>query len=634
MNATLVGLTVAVLMWGACVGAGALVLSRLALLRDLGSAERLGMCFALGFGGMGWIVFFLAAAGMIQTPVLAALVALGLVGLVLLARTPASDTQAPEHVGVALWLLIAGLVFVLACDFCEGLAPPADADSLAYHFALPKQFLAAGHLEFVPRAVDGAVPLLPQMTYLSALGLGGERAMTLWAMVSGWMPALLLYGVCRPHVGRNWALAAALALLTTPAILYGGGSGQVEPRMATMGLAAAVAAGRAVGTRRLAPAGIAGLLSGFIVASKFTGLLFGAVCAAPLIAHRRAPAALVTYGVAAIVAGFQWYGWNYIHSGDPIFPLLFSALHMPDSAIWTKAQDAVFHAIFSAAENPLPHSVFWFFAYPFAATLVPDPTIESGRTGLGSLGLILLPFAILGAWRARNRLASQPLGSLAVVAVGYYVLWWVTASSERVRHLVIVYPMLLACFVVAAARWSSRAGALKPVAAALALTIGLQLGAQTVFAASYLRHLVTGESRDAFLSRSVQRYDVVPWINAKLTQSDRILVMERQLVYLIDVPVFYAHPVDETVIDIGLNAIDPARFWRQLQAQGVTHLLTGSAASSEPYARMSAELAAAGCSRVLATISAGRFVSRTLPGEDRTTSELQIVALDRTACRL
>ena len=101
-----------------------------------------------------------------------------------LLRTPGPDLRPSERADGVFWALLAMLAFVLACDLCEGLAPPADADSLAYHFALPKQFLSAGHLQFVPRAVDGAVPLLPQMTYLVALGLGGERAMTLWTMVS------------------------------------------------------------------------------------------------------------------------------------------------------------------------------------------------------------------------------------------------------------------------------------------------------------------------------------------------------------------------------------------------------------------------------------------------------------------
>ena len=68
-------------------------------------------------------------------------------------------------------------------------APPADADTLAYHFVVPRKFLLDATLNFIPRAIDGAVPLLVQMTYVPALALGGEGAATLWALVSGWAAA-------------------------------------------------------------------------------------------------------------------------------------------------------------------------------------------------------------------------------------------------------------------------------------------------------------------------------------------------------------------------------------------------------------------------------------------------------------
>src|SRR5262245_59736598 len=145
-----------------------------------------------------------------------------------------------------------------------------------------------------------------------------------------------------------------------------------------MGLAAAVAVGRTLATQRVAPSIAAGLLSGFIAASKYTGLLFAAAAAVPLLFRRRWFAVAIGYGLAAAVAGFQWYAWNYAHTGDPVFPLLFQALHLPDSDIWNQAQDAFFHSVFYQVENPLPHDPFWLAVYPFYATLWPGGAIESG----------------------------------------------------------------------------------------------------------------------------------------------------------------------------------------------------------------------------------------------------------------
>ena len=73
--------------------------------------------------------------------------------------------------------MLAGvLALVLIFDLFEALAPPADADTMAYHFAIPKNFLRAGGIYFIPRVTDGAIPLLLHMTFIPPMALGGELA--------------------------------------------------------------------------------------------------------------------------------------------------------------------------------------------------------------------------------------------------------------------------------------------------------------------------------------------------------------------------------------------------------------------------------------------------------------------------
>ena len=38
---------------------------------------------------------------------------------------------------------------------------------------LAKSFMIAGEIVFVPRAMEGAIPLLGKLTYVPVLGLGG-----------------------------------------------------------------------------------------------------------------------------------------------------------------------------------------------------------------------------------------------------------------------------------------------------------------------------------------------------------------------------------------------------------------------------------------------------------------------------
>ena len=624
-----------------------MVLRALGILAPMRRSERLAWSFATGLGALGWLLCFPGIWGAIRPGALAMYCAVLACGLwfIFRPRPEAADTWARPS--ALQWLLIACIGVALVFGLFEGLSPPADADTLAYHFALPKQFLAAGRVEFVPRAGDGAIPMVVHMTYLAALGLGGERALTLWTMVSGWAAAGFLYVICRRHVDRNWSLAAAALFIATPAVVYGAGSGQVEARLALFALGAAIAAADALRTGQTRYAILAGLLAGWFAGGKYTGLLFLPALGCVFFLSRRWLALGVAFSAAALVAGAQWYAWNYMSSGDPVFPVLFRALGLPDSDIWNAVHDAYFRRIYFMAENPIPHTIWNFLAYPFIATFGLVPEIEAGRTGLGPIVLLLAPFAAVAAWRARATLRANPLTAPALSSLVYYTLWFFSGTSERVRHLVPLYPAILLCLTVATARITQRASGLGgPAAAAVGATLAVQLAGHAMFAAPYIWHVASGEPREAFLQRTVSYYAPVPWINAHLTANDRILVDQRQLVYLIDKPVFYGHFLSQAEIDLTDQAPrpDPAKLLRQLTAHGITHLLVSgippepgrAAPDASPPTSAVAALARAGCLRTVATIEANAINSRALAfftGAGQK-SEARIAVIDRANCRL
>ncbi len=51
------------LLFAACLGAGAAVLASVRVLGDFGRGEAVAWSFAAGFGVIGWLVFFTAALG-------------------------------------------------------------------------------------------------------------------------------------------------------------------------------------------------------------------------------------------------------------------------------------------------------------------------------------------------------------------------------------------------------------------------------------------------------------------------------------------------------------------------------------------------------------------------------------------
>ena len=620
----------------AALGLGAFALRILGLDQDITPGERWTLSFAIGFGLLGWLVFPIGIAGLLSAEPLWALLAAGSAGILLLWKDGLPVLKdAPDAIGKAL---LAVLCVILLMDLAEGLAPPADADSLAYHFNWPKRFIAAGEVAFIPQAWTGAVPLLVQMTYIPPLALGGEGALTLWTMAASWAGAALLFVFCRRHVSLNWALAVTLIYLTTPAVVYGGGSGQVEPKMTLFVLAGAWAVARSLRTGRISFALLAGLAAGFFAGAKYMGLLFVAATGLVILFQRdglkQGFGAGLAFGVAAIAAGFQWYTWNAVHTGDPVFPMFFEWLGRDDLDFWSADYNVWFKKTLRLIERDIPRSLWWLVGYPFKATFDPLPLFEARRTGFGPFGMLLLPFAAFGAWAFRDWIRQSRLFIYAIVCALFYVLWFFTGSSQRIRHLLPVLPLFLVVMAVPAVRFAKLKNVRTPLLAAMALVLTLQLAGHGIFSLTYLKYILGNSQRDAFLSRNVFVYGAVPWINANLGPKDRLFVNERQILYYLRVPYFFGSPNVQAKVELRQGRVNPATLYRQLKSVGVTHILhryetePGKGIEQTPWGR----LRDMDCLAPRKKFQLRSFKSRTLPDLNEATVDFEIFKLKDRGC--
>lgn len=606
---------VPVLLVLSCLGFGAGLLRLLGLRDALPPFAHAAMSFALGLGVLGWSVFPLGVAGLLGDGWLWGLVLAGVPGMAWLrwGHTPTSR----ENLDALGWTLLALLASVAVLDLAEGLTPPGDADSLAYHFNAPRLFLEWERIGFILRPLDGSIPYLVQMTYLTALALGGEKAMTLWCALSGWGAGALVYALAREHLDRNGSLMAALVFLTVPAVTYGGGSGQIEVRTALFAMAAAWAAARAVVTGRLSFTVLAGLATGFFIGAKYMGLLFALACGLVLLWQRRWFLHGLVFSLVAVATGAEWYAWNAIHTGDPFFPMFFQWFGRDDLALWTPAQDEYFRTRFMPLDRPIPRTPWNFLLYPFWVTLASPPAIEGAQAGLGPFGLLVLPFALAEVWRKRRSLRGT-LAIYAAIAFLFYAAWFFSGPSQRVRHLLPILPFLLIGFLVAAHRWTEGRSLRRPLIVALAATLALQMVGAALFGLKSLRHLASGEDRETYLRRTISRYAPVPWINDHLDRNDLLLTGDRQLFYFLRIPYLFSSPNTQAAVHMGGDDEDPGRLHRELRSAGITHILmTRRGDARMPYDSPALNrLAASPCLDRLNSFESRRIASRTLGGEN------------------
>ncbi len=609
----MIAILVVLLQTLACLGYGALILRATGVNTELPAAERVTWALGLGTGVVGWLAFPLGIGGQFNGAGYGLLLGPGVIAAAI-ARTWLCETWRefrswqPDRTEAALLSFVAVMT---ALFLASALAPPTDADSLTYHFYVAKDFDRLGRIEFIPRAVDGAVPMLVQLSYVPVYGLGGETAMTLWTFVTGLISALLLFTLARRHLEPAWSLALVALYISVPAYVYGAGSGQVEVRLVAFVMIAAFSLQAAMNTGRLNHVVVCAIAVGFFMGAKYTGLIFALACGIVIVMQRRWLSHGLVLTLVACVVGGQWYLWNAINTGDPVFPMLFETLHARiDYRFWDAAQHRVFVDTYLTLEKVLAPNLLNLIAYPVIATFFDSGGLEASKTGLGPFAILALPFAAAGLWRARGRIGRHPLFVVGALVAVFYVAWFFAGSPQRVRHLLPFYPLVLIVLGVAASSGARSASLASALGLGIAAVLVIQLGGAALFSYSTVMHLIRGESRAAYLERSITGFAAVNWLNTRLGSTDRVLTAQRELSYLLGAPTYFAHPYTQALVRLETPATDTASLARQLSHVSVTYLLlperdfqTGTALQ---------RLVAKGCVRTLETFATRRLASRTL----------------------
>ncbi|MCA3244224.1 MAG: hypothetical protein INF43_02830 [Alphaproteobacteria bacterium] len=527
------------------------------------------------------------------------------------------------HVAGLGWAL-AALLGMALLSLPTALTPPTEADTLAYHFALPQLYGAANGLLFAPVAVTFAGPQFTHMVSTLALALGGEPLLLAHAWLSTLLAGAAMLALARLWLPLHWAAVVGMVFLGTPILTYAFSNGTVELRQAGLMAAAALALALYAQQRRVVPAALFAALLGGVVASKTFGLFLLPPAAAVWfgLAWRRYDATFWRHTAWVAVVGLAvaapWYVSNWWHYGSPVFP---AAWQLFGSPFWSAAQQAFMQQVYLNTELMVPRTMGTFFSYPFTATFA-GAAVDSDRTGLGPflpLSMLAAVLVLAQSWYARR---LTPLAWLLVLALGYYALWFFVGVSGRSRHLLPVYPLLLVGLAVVLHGWWPlfprwvRMG----LVGSVAVVVLAQSGMAVLLNRTAAQALLQGQSRAAYLSTQAAHYGAAELANAQLGPGDKLLVTSlRNTLYYLHVP-YFQNQVEYTQA-IPLATGTPAQVWRALQQGGFDAWLTAQG----PAAPTPLEDAVAGnatlralvaqqCAALVATRPGAFRASRTVVG--------------------
>ncbi len=417
--------------------------------------EQLIFSLGLGFGFNIMLVFGLGLLGGVNQPVAYGLLIVELALLwPFLRKRPLSNplrlisgslkgwwqTARLWEKWLGLWLFGAALATLLIA-----LAPPLAWDALMYHLEGPRQYIAAGRIEHLPRLGQASFPFGMEMLFTWGLLLHGAGLAQSFSWLFGLLGAGAIFLFAqrffqRLENRRQVGLLAAALYLSIPHVwllMTWAYTDLLLSFYALLALYALLLAFERTDAGRYAMLG--GIMAGLACSAKYTAFTagFGVLVAAlaygglkkPRPAWRTLLVVVIGFSGAGALSFAPWLLRNIFFSGNPVAPL-FGGI---------QGWDAEEIGFLNGSGGGVNLDFGVILGRPFEMALLGRDNGLYDAT-VSPLFLALLPLSIWAAWRERTVAALW-------LAVGLTYLGWLagialSAAADHTRLLLPVFPWL------------------------------------------------------------------------------------------------------------------------------------------------------------------------------------------------
>ncbi len=588
----MISLAIWLAMLWICAGAGAGVLKRLRA--DCSAlSEELPFAAAIGLGVLSYAVLAAGLLGYLQVWVgLALLGLLAVAGwrhmLGLAARLPAAlGSLGAPSLGAFFISLFLSVTFLLT--LLGALAPSSDIDydGLVYHLTIPKLYLQAGRIHFIPWLTHSNFPFTLEMLYTLGMLLHGQSAGKLFHFGCGWLTVCAVFAFARRWWGPSAGRLAAAIFAAVPLVIWQMMTAYIELGLALYSFLAVYALARWLEGRKPGWLWVAALMCGWAMGMKMLGgavLIFAVIVL--LWALRGAPdraASARQVLVFALLAGAlaaPWYVKSYLWTGNPVYPFFYGLF---DGRYWTAERAHLYteaQKAFGLGAGPLS-----LLTLPWDLTMRPRWFFDQPQV-VRPFNVYVMVFGPMLLALVPTLLLTGPVGG-----PGRLVLWFALAFTaiwfgltQNGRYLIPILPGLSACAGLAAARLTAKRG-VTAASAALVLLLGLisSLYPSALLAAPATRVSLGLESPSDYLRRRCGSYEVFEQVEKEVPADARILIVgDEPRTFYLDRDCLLANHAE---IFSPEDLASPSALLRTLKHMGITHLLIHESSMRDLTAR-------------------------------------------------
>lgn len=550
--------------------------------------------YALGWGVIACLVLLLGLfGGLYPVGVISILALCFLLGIGKI-RTLWNDLRvfvvslwesAREVLPVPLLLVTKILVaLILLVSLMGTFAPPTNMDALNYHLAIPKLYLQAHKIIFLPTMFYSATPFASEMINSLFVLIKGEVAAQLAQHLFGWALLFALFSFAKSRYGSKGGLLAVAAFLCLSSFIFVFSEPKNDMLVTLLSFLAVWSLLSWNDSGKLSDLALLGAFAGLASGTKLFGLGVAfsllLVLLVLMILKRYRPSKIsisLLIGFASFfLFAFPWYLKSYLWSGNPVYPFFFGVF---GGEYWNEILD---YRVFQLGrESYLPVSFINLIISPWLV-------VNRGEIFLARTGVVFL--AILPGLFLFKRLPQEIkiLGGLSLI---YYLLWFLFLRDARYL-LPIIPPVAIICaFIIL--RLEARSKLLKWV---LMLTIILGLGANLltdlkiqvpklagVFGGAtedeFYRDFKETERRDHTSGRLVNafpEYELSRKANQLLFPDSKLAIFSLDQAfyyYFFDYPYVLALPMRQNLIDFA-SLVSEEDMSKRLGELGITHIAT------------------------------------------------------------
>jgi len=465
-------------------------------------------------------------------------------------REIGDESRTPERASGVDTLLLILIAVPVALALIGALAPPTAKDTLLYHFALPKAFIAQQSSAFVDGNIASYLALGAEMHNVWAMLLGGlidQRTAEAAAGTVNWifLPLLLamVFGWSREsNISRRMSLVAVLVVATVPTAFHEASNSYVDVELGLYISLAVYGLTRWWQNTEIGWLFITSILLGAALSIKLPSVFIFAAAALIIVFRAREAkdsssesGRLIVYGFAALIlAGViasPWYLRTWKATGSPVFPFYMSVWNGTANG-WDVERSNLFQGMNSAYGGENKSAVDYLVA-PWNLSVASQP--EQARYFDGVLGvafLIGLPILIFGLWKLDLPVEAKVCAAVA----GISFLFWLF-SSQQLRYLLPIAPLLAVSIAAAGEKIDTSSRRVLQISLVMASVAAITVSFAWFAQRAPARVVLGGESRDAFLTRNLDYYPYYTWLNSESPADAKVwLINMRRDTYNLDRP--------------------------------------------------------------------------------------------------